>query len=153
MPNLHGRRILILIAAATAVMAIVAGCGDDDGDDAATTETTTTTADVDSEICSTLTQLQGEVQDVSQLSASDISAQVITNELDKVTNTVDTLATEAKEASGEIKNQVTSAVEEFKSSTGDIPGQSVPEALITLGTALGTLESDLKSVSSEVGCS
>lgn len=155
MPSLNRSRVPVLIVAAFAAMALATGCGDDD--DGGTTLTAasegTTPADVDSEICSTLTTLQGEVEDVQQLSANDINAEVINNEVDKVTKTVDQLATEAKEATGEIKNQVSTAVGDFKSSIGDIPGQSVPQALITLGTALGTLEKSLKDVSSEAGCS
>ena len=146
----------ILVVAGLAAAALVAGCGDDDGDDtssATTTTATTTTADVDSELCSSLTKLQGEVEDVNSLSSSDISLQVITNEYDQITSTVDQLAAEAKQTAGDISDQVTSAVDKFKSSTGDISEQSVPEALVTLGSALGKLEGSLKDVSSEAGCS
>jgi hypothetical protein len=152
MPNLHRIRSLAMVAAMFAAAALVAGCGDDDDTGTTITAQEPTTADVDAEICSTLTQLQSEVEEVNSLSSSDINAQVISNEVDQVTKTVDRLASEAKEASSEIKDQVTSAVETFKSDIGDIPEQSVPQALITLGTALGTLEKSIKDVSSEAGC-
>ena len=151
---LSRRNLPILIVAALATAALAAGCGDDDDGDTSTTAATTEAAatDVDAELCASLNQLQGEVDDVNQLSSSDLNLQTITNELDQIDSTVDRLASEAKQTAGEISDQVTSAVADFKSSTGDIPEQSVPQALITLGNSLDKLERSLKDVSSEAGC-
>ena len=95
---------LILIVAGLAAAALIAGCGNDDDDDSGTTVAETTTTDVDAELCSSLTALQGEVDDVNNLSSSDINLNTITNEYNQITKTVDKLATEAKQAASDISD-------------------------------------------------
>lgn len=157
MPGVKAFAPLIVVA----VLAL-AGCGDDDdstttSSDSTTTATTTTgtssTSAASAEFCSDLSDLESEAQQVSQLNSSDLSASGLKQEASKVDSTVNDLASSGKELAGNLSSDVESAVNTFKSQTASLSSESVSQALVTLGNALGSLQASLKEVGSELSCS
>jgi uncharacterized protein YoxC len=133
---------------ATFGLALLAGCG---GDDDSNSGSATTTTQTSSPVCAAYAQVQSTGNDLKQLDPS-ASASEVKQAVAKLAASVQALSSAASQEAGQTQADIKSAVKGFQSKLNSAKGQPLSEQLVTLGTALGALESSLGQTTSQLGC-
>jgi hypothetical protein len=133
---------------------IAAGCGgNDETTTSAETNTTTTAGGGSSEaLCSDLTKLQSQIASIDNIDPTNITVDQLNQKVSSVTSTADQIAADASEAGGVAAADIKSDVNEFLDQAKSASNQDVASALVTLGTALDSLQSSVSQSASDLGC-
>ena len=141
--------IIVVLAAS-----LIAGCGDDDS--TTTTNaggTTTATTGGSSAVCATFALVQSAGNDLKQIDPSQTTAAEVKEAVSNLGKSVQALGSAASDAGGQAKSDIESAVGSFQSELDSAEGQPIPQQLVTLGTALGQLQTSLSQPLSDLDCS
>ena len=130
---------------------IAAGCGGDD--ETTTTATTTAGGGGSSEaLCSDLTKLQNQISSIDNIDPTNITVDQLNQKVTSVTSTADQIAADASEAGGVAAADIKDDVSKFKAEVKSASTQDAASALVTLGTALTSLQSSVSKSASDLGC-
>jgi hypothetical protein len=147
------KTIAIPIVTAILIASILAGCGGDDstGNTGAATSTTTN-ASGNASVCATYALVQSAGDAVTQLDPSNASAAQVKQAVADLNKSAQALSSAASQAANAAGSDVKSAVSRFQAQSGSAQGQPVSQQLVTLGNALGQLESSLKETIAQFNC-
>jgi hypothetical protein len=130
---------------------IAAGCGGDD--ETTTPETTTAGGGGSSEaLCSDLTKLQSQISSIDNIDPTNITVDQLNQKVSSLTSTADQIASNASEAGGVAAADIKSDVNKFLDQVKSASNQDVASALVTIGTALDSLQSSVSKSASDLGC-
>jgi ABC-type glycerol-3-phosphate transport system substrate-binding protein len=143
---------VIIAIAALSLGVLAAGCGGDDETTSSSTTTTTTTGAGNSALCSDLTKLQNQIASIDNIDPTNITVDQLNQKVSSVTSTADQIASDAREAGGVAAADIKSDVNKFTAEVKSASSQDVASALVTLGTALTSLQSSVSKSASDLGC-
>jgi uncharacterized protein YPO0396 len=143
----HAIAVPIIIAALA--VSLIAGCG---GSSSSNSTTASTATSAGAPVCTEISNVQSAVSDFKQLDASTASVKQVQKAIYTLGVSVKALSSAASQASGQAKSSLKSAASSFQSKLKSAVNQPVSQQLITIGTALGQLESSLSQTKTELDC-
>jgi hypothetical protein len=142
--------LAIPIVTALLIASLLTGCGG--GTDTSATTTTATAASGNSAVCASITKVKSAANAFKRLDPSTVSAAQLQKTFSNLSTGVTDLSSALSKAGPQAKAEVKTGVDSFKSQLKSAQNQSLEQQLITLGTAIGQLQTSLSQATSQFKC-
>jgi hypothetical protein len=140
--------LAIPIVTALLITSLLTGCGGGNN----TSTTTTTAASGNSAVCASITKVKSAANAFKRLDPSTVSAAQLQKIFSNLSTSVTDLSSALSKAGPQAQADVKTGVDNFQSQLKSAQNQSLEQQLITLGTAIGQLQTSLSQATSQFKC-
>jgi hypothetical protein len=140
--------LAIPVVTAILIASLLTGCGGGNN----TSTTTTTAASGNSAVCASITKVKSAANAFKRLDPSTVSAAQLQKTFSNLSTSVTDLSSALSKAGPQAQADVKTGVDNFKSQLKSAQNQSLEQQLITLGTAIGQLQTSLSQATSQFKC-